>query len=177
QTVFWRARPDGEPEWFVCRLHTAQPHYRTRTDGGLATSGCPREHLPRGDGQNDGSGQGVSPERICPRMPGTGDCAPCRVQRQRERGRVGRTHHDPAKLPSQFENPKTGGRDIWLAQDGGRIQTEPVSRTRTDTSLGLLCSGHLQLAADGAVGTGELNGAVSVKSPAKRHQNGVGQVK
>ena len=64
-----------------------------------------------------------------------------------------------------------------MAQDGGWIQTEPLSGTRTDASLGLLCSGHLQLAADGAIGTGELTGAVSVRPPAKQHQNGAGQVK
>jgi len=123
-----------------------------------------------------GSGQGVSPERICARLPGPGDCAPRRVQGQGERGRVGRTHHDPAELPSQSENQKTGGGDIWLAQDGGWIQTEPVSGTRTDASLGLLCSGHLQFVADGTSGTGghELIGGSLVRPPAKRHQDGAG---
>jgi len=43
----------------------------------------------------------------------------------------------------------------------------------------LLCSGHLQPAADGAPGIGrrELNGAVLVKPPAKQHQKGARQIK
>ena len=92
----------------------------------------------------------LSPARLCARLPGTGDRAACGVQGQRERGRTGRAHHDPAELPSQLENPKTSRRDIWLDQDGGWIQTEPVSGAGANAGLGLLCGRNLQPAADGA---------------------------
>jgi len=56
-----------------------------------------------------------------------------------------------AELLSRFENRQASGGNLWLGQDGGRVQTEPISGTGVAAGLGLLRGGDLQPAADGSV--------------------------
>ena len=95
-----------------------------------------------------------------------------RLQRRRESGRTGQAHDGPVGLPDQSAHPQAGGGNFRVDQDGGWIATQPLPRTATNPSVGLLRGEHVQSAAIGAAGPGprELTGAAAVTPPAKQRQ-------
>jgi len=65
-------------------------------------------------------------------MPGTGDCAPCRVQRQRERARVGRTHTTQQSYQVSLKIRKRVEEIFgWLKTVGGFRRSRYRGRERT----------------------------------------------
>ena len=57
-----------------------------------------------------------------------------------------------ARLPHQPAHSQTGGRNLRLDENGGRIEAQPLSRSGTDAGLGLFRGRDLQFAADNQSG-------------------------
>ena len=65
---------------------------------------------------------------------------------------TGWTHDRLRRLPHQPTPAQTGRRNLWLDENGGRIEAQPLSRSGTDAGLGLFRGRDLQFAADNQSG-------------------------
>ena len=134
----------------------AQSHRRAGAGGGLATIGRAPETASGRRAQEPWGRQELSPERFCRAAAGSGRLR--RTWRAKKKSRSPAWTGAPRQrgLSSQSKHSQTGRGNHWLDQGDRRIEAQPVSGNRTHASLGLLCGGHLQSAADGATGTGRL---------------------
>ena len=71
---------------------------------------------------------------------------------------AGRADDHAARLSDQPAHPQAGGGNLWMDQDGGRIEEEPLPGTGADAGVGLFRGRDLQPAALGATGRGDVNG-------------------
>src|SRR5580700_4794227 len=85
-------------------------------------------------------------------MSGAGSLAAHGVQRGNRSFGTGWTHHRLRWLPDQPTLAQTGGRNLWLDENGGGIQAHPLSRSRADAGLGLFRSRDLQFTANNQPG-------------------------
>src|SRR5690606_9587235 len=113
---------DGKSTRPVRGLHDSRSDCRTRAEDGIAPDEGTSGTAPRRASENGGSGQGVSPERICGRMPEQKHSAAGSVQGGCESRGTGRADDWQGELSLQPENPQAGGRNFWLDQDGGRVE-------------------------------------------------------
>ena len=138
----------------VRRLYLAQSDQRTRTGHGAATVGRTHATASRHPTQDGwGPTRAITKKLLC-RAAATASRAPCRLQGGVQvPGLDGRTTTKPGYQTSQRIRKRVEEIFGWIKTVGG-LRRSSLPRTGTNASLGLLCGGNLQSAADGATGIG-----------------------
>ena len=109
------------------------------------------EALPSGVRGRTAGATRPSPVSVCGGLPVAWDGATRGPQARGARGGLGPAHDGSVGLSFPSEAPQACGGDFGLDPDGGRLETEPGSRTAAERSVGVFWGGCLQPTEDGKV--------------------------